>query len=215
MNISFLFPCKLCRSRAAALVNLTSEQNRNFRGRQCPSPDRTRTSRGDCGSGYRRACGGVLARWSPLRCRLAPLTFKSLQGDLKKSLAKMSVFEGVVPVNCLDGDKDKRTVCTFKVGKFLSVMAESKKGEHDVVAVTMICSIQIPAEAAKCILSYSALIAATTPEMDEDTRSKILGTLTSGLDLGNEISIATDERKYLLQKSIGLWFHVIAADGED
>jgi hypothetical protein len=38
--------------------------------------------------------------------------------------------------------------------------------------------------------------------------------LTDGLQVGNEISVITDERKYLLQKSMGLWFHVIAAEGE-
>jgi hypothetical protein len=51
--------------------------------------------------------------------------------------------------------------------------------------------------------------------VDADARGKILSTLTSGLAVGNEISIQTEERKYLLQKSMGLWFHVIAAGGED
>jgi len=94
-------------------------------------------------------------------------------------------------------------------------MVESKKGQKDVVAITMMCSgTQGPADVAKCLLAYNALIAATTPELSADARGKILSTLTSGLDVGNEISIQTEERKYLLQKSLGLWFHVIAADGE-
>jgi hypothetical protein len=79
----------------------------------------------------------------------------------------------------------------------------------------MICSnTQGPADVAKCLLAYTALVAATTPDLGEDARGKVLSTLTSGLDVGNEISIQTDERKFLLQKSVGLWFHVIAADGE-
>jgi hypothetical protein len=147
---------------------------------------------------------------------LLPMTFGSLQGDLKRSLSKMSVHEAVVPVGCLDGDKEKRTVCTFKIGNILSVMAESKKGEKDVVGVTMICGdTQGPSDVAKCLLAYTALMGATTPDLDQEARSKILSTLTSGLEVGNEISVVTDERKYLLQKSVGLWFHVIAADGED
>jgi len=126
----------------------------------------------------------------------------------------MSVREDVVSVGCLEGGKDKRTVCNFKVGKFLAVMAESKKGEKDIVAITMICGTEIPTEAMKCLLGYGALMAATAPEMSADTRGKIMNVLTSGLDVGQEISVLTEERKYLLQKSMGLWFHVIAADGE-
>lgn len=146
---------------------------------------------------------------------LQPITFGSIRADLKKSLAKMSVRDVVVPMGCLDGGKDKRTVCSFKIGSVLGVMAESKKGEKDVVAVTMNCSdTQGPADVAKCLLAYSALMAATAPEMSADARGKILNILTSGLEVGNETSVLTDERKYLLQKSVGVWFHVIAADGE-
>ena len=146
---------------------------------------------------------------------LQPITFASVRADLKKSLTKMSVRDDVVPMGCLDGGKEKRTVCNFKIGGVLGVMVESKKGEKDVVAVTMICSgTQGPTDVAKCLLAYTALIAATTPELSEGARGKILSTLTSGLEVGNEISLQTDERKFLLQKSVGLWFHVIAADGE-
>ena len=82
--------------------------------------------------------------------------------------------------------------------------------------ITMICSgTQGPEDVAKCLLAYTALIAATTPELSEDARGKVLSTLTSGLEVGNEISLAIEERKYVLQKSLGLWFHVMAADGED
>jgi hypothetical protein len=146
---------------------------------------------------------------------LQPITFASVRADLKKSLSKMSIRDDVVPLACLDGGKDKRTVCNFKIGSVLGMMVESKKGEKNVVAITMICSgTQGPADVAKCLLAYTALIAATTPELSEDARGKVLSTLTSGLDVGNEISIQTDDRKFLLQKSIGLWFHVIAVDGE-
>lgn len=146
---------------------------------------------------------------------LQPITFGSIRSDLKKSLAKMSVRDDVVPMGCLDGGKDKRTVCNFKIGSVLGVMVESKKGEKDVVAVTMICAgTQGPADVAKCLLAYGALMTATAPEMSADTRGKILNILTSGLEVGNETSLLTEERKYLLQKSVGLWFHVIAADGE-
>jgi hypothetical protein len=127
---------------------------------------------------------------------LQPITFASVRADLKKSLTKMSVREDVVPVGCLDGGKDKRTVCNFKIGAVLGVMVESKKGKKDVVAITMICSgTQGAADAAMCLLGYNALIAATTPELNGDARGKILSTLMSGLDVGNEISIATEERK--------------------
>jgi hypothetical protein len=146
---------------------------------------------------------------------LQPITFGSVRADLKKSLTKMSIRDDAVPLSCLDGGQDKRTVCNFKIGSVLGMMVESKKGEKDVVAITMICSgTQGASDVAKCLLAYTALIAATTPELSEDARGRILSTLTSGLDVGNEISIQTDERKFLLQKSVGLWFHVIAADGE-
>jgi hypothetical protein len=146
---------------------------------------------------------------------LQPITFGSFRADLKKSLSKISIRDDVVPVGCLDGGQDKRTVCNFKIGSVLAVMVESKKGEKDVVAVTMICTgTQGPADVAKCLLAYTALIAAVAPELSGDARGKVLSTLTSGLEVGNEISIQTDERKFLLQKSLGLWFHVIAGDGE-
>jgi hypothetical protein len=146
---------------------------------------------------------------------LQPVTFASIRADLKKSLAKMSIRDDVVPAGCLDGGKDKRTVCNFKIGSVLGMMVESKKGEKEIVAITMICSgTQGPTDVAKCLLGYTALMAATAPELTQDARTKVLSTLTSGLEVGNEISIQTDERKFLLQKSMGLWFHVIAADGE-
>jgi hypothetical protein len=146
---------------------------------------------------------------------LQPITFASVRADLKKSLSEVSIRDDVVPLTCLDGGQDKRTVCNFKIGSVIGVMVESKKGEKNVVAITMICSgAQEVADAAKCLLAYTALIAATTPELKEDARGKVISTLMTGLDIGNEASIKTNDRKFLLQKSIGLWFHVIAADGE-
>ena len=146
---------------------------------------------------------------------LKPITFASVRADLKKALMYMSVRDDVVPIGCLDGGEDERTICNFNIGKVLSLMVESKTGQKDVVAITMICSgTQGPADVAKCLLGYSALITATAPDhLNAEARSKILSTLRGGLAVGNEISIQTAERKYLLQRSVGLWFHVIAADG--
>jgi hypothetical protein len=147
---------------------------------------------------------------------LKPITFASVRADLKKALMHMSVRDDVVPIGCLDGGEDERTICNFNIGKVLGLMVESKTGQKDVVAITMICGgTQGPADIAKCRLGYSALIAAAAPDLDAKARGKILSTLTDGLAVGNEISIKTDERKYLLEKSVGLWFHVIAADGEN
>lgn len=146
---------------------------------------------------------------------LQPITFASVRTDIKKALSKVSVRDDVVSMGCLDGGQDKRTVCNYKIGGVLGMMVESKKGEKNVVAITMICSgTQGAGDVAKCLLAYGALISATAPELTNDARGKILSTLTGALDVGNEISIQTDERKFLLQKSMGLWFHVIAADGE-
>jgi hypothetical protein len=147
---------------------------------------------------------------------LKPITFASVRTDLKRALVHTSIRDDIVPTGCLDGGEDERTVCNFKIGNVLGLMVESKAGQKDVVAITMICSgTRGPADAAKCRLGYSALIAATTSDIGAEARGKILSTLTGGLAVGSEISIQTAERKYLLQKSVGLWFHVIAADGED
>lgn len=146
---------------------------------------------------------------------LQPTTFESVRADLKKALSRVAIRDDVTPKGCLDGGTTKRTVCTFKIASYLMVMAESKIGEKDVVAITMICGgTETLTEAAKCLLGYKALIAATSPGISEDARDNIVATLMKGLDVGNQVTIQTDERKFMLQKSMGLWFHVIAADGE-
>lgn len=97
----------------------------------------------------------------------------------------------------------------------MQIMAESKVGEKDVVGLTLICATDKPTESGKCLLAYIAAISMTAPGISVDTRGKIVNVLVNGLEAGNETSIKTDERKYILQKSVGLWFHVLAADGED
>ena len=132
-------------------------------------------------------CCGNLARADS--DTLEPITFASVQGDLKKSLSKMSVREELVPMGCLDGGKDKRTVCNFKIGKFATVMAELKKGEKDIVGITMICGTDNPNDFLKRRLAYAALTNATAPEMSADTRGKIFNVLTSGIEVGQEVSV--------------------------
>ena len=39
--------------------------------------------------------------------------------------------------------------------------------------------------------------------------------LLDGLEVGNITSLMTDDRKFILQKSIGSWFHIIAANFDD
>lgn len=146
-----------------------------------------------------------------LSCRSRSRPFQS---DLKKALTAVGVREGVKPEGCLEGDPNKRTVCTFKLGSFMTIMADSKKGEKDIVAITMICGAQTPSDMGKCLLAYMGAMSMATPGLAVETRGKIVSILTSGLEVGNETFVRTEERSYSLQKSIGLWFHVIAADGE-
>ena len=146
---------------------------------------------------------------------LLPVSFDNWNGDLKKALSKMSVRETLTPLGCLDGGKDKRTVCTLKLGSYMSIMAETNKGEKDIVGITMICGTEKQADAVKCIAAYIGLMSMTAPEMNADTRGKILKILLDGLEVGSYTLVRTDERKYILQKSMGLWFHVNAADYGD
>jgi len=146
---------------------------------------------------------------------LLPLSFTSLNADLKKSLSKMSVREALTPMGCLDGATDKRAVCTLKLGSYMSIMAETKKGGKDIVGLTMICGTDNQTDSLKCLLAYAAGMSLTAPEMKTDTRGKIMKVLLDGLDVGSSTTVQTDERKYTLQKSMGLWFHVYASDAED
>jgi hypothetical protein len=147
---------------------------------------------------------------------LLPLTFPTFQTSLQKALTKAAIREKLTPMGCLDGGPDKRTVCTFRLGGYMQIMNESEKGKTEVVELTMICAAgDDQVGALKCLLAYAAAMTMTAPEMSSDTRGKIMNILTSGLEVGNYSEIRTDERKYILQKSLGLWFHVMAADYED
>ncbi|MEH2472041.1 hypothetical protein V1281_006772 [Nitrobacteraceae bacterium AZCC 2161] len=147
---------------------------------------------------------------------LLPISFSSFLPEFKKAATKVALREPLTAVNCMDGGKDKRTVCSYKLGDFMQVMAETKKGEKDVVGLTMICTAgENYANSAKCLLAYAAAMLMTAPEMDPSTRGKIVKVLLAGLDVGNRTTVTTEERRYILQKSIGLWFHIYAADVEE
>lgn len=146
---------------------------------------------------------------------LLPLTLASLNSDLRKALSKTSVHDPLTPVGCLDGGAEKRTVCSFKLGNYMSIAAETQKAGKDIVGITMICGTEKREELAKCLLAYSALMVVTSAELTADVRGKILKVLLYGLNVGSLTTVRTDERKYTLQKSVGLWFHVYATDAED
>jgi hypothetical protein len=146
---------------------------------------------------------------------LLPVTFASFQADLKRALTKGHLKEPLAQVTCLEGNAEKRKVCTYKLGEYMSVMISSAKGGSDVVGLTMMCGPKNDLDSAKCLLAYSAAMALTASALSVDARGKILGLLFEGLALGNDASITTDERKFTLQKSIGVWFHIYATDTDD
>jgi hypothetical protein len=146
---------------------------------------------------------------------LLPVTFQSFAADYRRALAKASLKDALVALNCLDGSADKRKVCMYKLGNFFNIIVESQKGGSDVIGITMICSAPDITASSKCLLSYIAAMALTSPEMSVDTRGKIVKILLDGLEVGNITSVTTDDRKFILQKSIGLWFHIIAANSGD
>lgn len=143
-----------------------------------------------------------------------PFTFDSIAGDFRKALTKVSVKERLTKLSCLDGDTEKRTVCTYRLGPYMGVMAETEVGQKDIVGVTMMCATSSKVDALKCILAFTAAISASTPGIDIETRGKILKVLLDGLAIGNETTITTDERKFTLQKSLGLWLHIFASDAD-
>lgn len=146
---------------------------------------------------------------------LLPVTFASFQADLKRALAKGHLKEPLAQVACLEGNAEKRKVCTYKLGEYMSVMISSAKGGSDVVGLTMMCGPKNDLDSAKCLLAYSAAMALTASALSLDARGKTLGLLIEGLALGNEVSITTDERKFSLQKSMGVWFHIYASGTDD
>jgi hypothetical protein len=146
---------------------------------------------------------------------LLPATFASLQGDLKKALSKASVREPLAALPCLEGSTEKRKVCPYKLGEYMQIMAETEKGGKDIVGLTMICGTTDARDSLKCLLAYAAAMSLLAPDIDQDKRGKIMGTLVEGLSVGMETSIRTEERKFILQKSMGLWFHIEAADADN
>jgi hypothetical protein len=146
---------------------------------------------------------------------LLPITFDSLQGDLKKALAKNSVREPLTAFNCLEGSAEKRKVCTYKLGGFMQIMAETEKGGKDIVGLTMICATSDQNDSLKCLLAYAAAMSLFAPDLKAADRGKIMNTLIEGLSVGTLAMIRTEERKFTLQKSLGLWFHIYAADVEN
>jgi len=79
----------------------------------------------------------------------------------------------------------------------------------------MICNPSTAVDSGKCLLSYTAAMALTSSALNIETRGRILKLLLQGLDLGNTTTITTAERKFTLQKSLGIWFHINATDGDD
>jgi hypothetical protein len=97
----------------------------------------------------------------------------------------------------------------------MNVMIISVKGSRDDLATVTMNTASSNFQSGKCLLSYGAAMMVTTPEIDADARGKIINLLIDGLSLWHETSITTDERKFTLQKSMGIWFHVSASDVED
>jgi hypothetical protein len=146
---------------------------------------------------------------------LLPVTFASLQGDLKKALSKVTVREQLSALPCLEGSSEKRTVCPYKLGDYMQIMAETEKGGKDIIGVTLICGTQDTRDSLKCLMAWGAAMAVLAPDLDQDKRAKVINALMEGVLLGTEASIRTDDRKFILQKSVGLWFHIYAADADN
>ncbi len=145
---------------------------------------------------------------------LLPLTFKSLQADLKKALIHQSIKDPLTSVGCLNGNGTKRTVCTYKVGDYATLMAATEEGGLDIVGLTAICGAENALGMAQCTLVYAATLEMTTP-LPQKVRGDILGTLMQGILVGNAASISTAERKFIMQKVQGIWFHIYAVNSKD
>jgi hypothetical protein len=145
---------------------------------------------------------------------LLPLTSKSFPSDFKRALAKLAISDPIASLGCLEGAPDKREVCNYRIGDFMNVMAATDKGGAEITIITLICVPKGEADSAKCFLAYSAAMTMAGGEAASEDKHKILAALIDGLSLGKEVMILTDDRKFLLQKSMGLWLHIIAADSE-
>lgn len=142
---------------------------------------------------------------------LLPLTYASFPSDLKRALSKVSVHEPIKTIMCLEGATDKPKICNYSVGDFLYLMAATDKGASDISVITLICNVKNDADSAKCLLSYAAAMELAGGSASTEDKGKILGILMEGLNVGNEMTIVTDDRKFVMQKSMGLWLHIIAA----
>ena len=142
---------------------------------------------------------------------LTPVTFKTILADLKRTLVTQSLKDPVTLANCLEGSPQKRKVCTYKLGSYMSLMASTEKGGSDIVGLTLICAPANDLDSAKCLVTYGAVMALTAPDIADKVRGKILGLLIESLEVANSASIVTDERKFIMQKSAGIWFHIYAS----
>jgi len=143
---------------------------------------------------------------------LKPLSFATFPAAMRHQLDVLNVRDPIKRFGCLPGDKNKRTVCTFRIGDIMQIMASSAKGGADMTELTIICTAGNPMDSSKCLRAYAAAISVTTPEVSDKDRGKIISLLIEALPVGNLMSIETEERKFTLQKSMGLWFTVEAAD---
>ena len=143
---------------------------------------------------------------------LLPLTFKTFPVELKRALARVSVRDELTSLWCLPGDKEKAMVCTYKLGTYLTMTTQSDKGATDMVGITMICATAVPTESAKCLLAFSAALTIAGGDATREGKAKVMSVLIDGLDIGNSDEIMTDDRKFGMQKGMGLWLTIYAAD---
>jgi hypothetical protein len=137
------------------------------------------------------------------------ITFAKFEDGFHKVGVRMALNEKFVKQSCDSNPSTKRTICTHKLGDFMIVMT-STKGDDPITEITMICATEDIRAAAKCMVAMSAAIAATSPERDLKERAAIIKTLLAGLDVGDSTTIQSEDRKFVLQKSMGLWFHIVA-----
>jgi len=146
---------------------------------------------------------------------LLPLTMKSFAAEFKKALLQAGVHKGLAGKGCLEGGQTKRTVCSYRIGEHMAVMTSTEVGKTDLVGVTLICTGGDLADTTECLLIDAAAVSLTAPAMTFATRGKLMSALIRGMEVGDSISIVTGERRYILQKGVGVWFHVYAADSKD
>lgn len=136
------------------------------------------------------------------------VTFATFADKFHKAGVRMSLSEKLVKQSCESNSTPKRTICSYKLGNFMVVMA-SAKGDDQITEITMICATGDAADirtilnaTVKCSMAWSAAIAATSPERDLKERATIVTTLLAGLEVGESITIKAKDRKFVLQKSL-------------